>query len=123
MAAERGDRAEPRKVLKNAYVEYAKAGGFLARLLRPQARRGLIVNLSKGGLAFRTTQPIDARIRLDIRMIFPSDKVECSVKAEIRWVLPERRIGAENYSHIAGAKFVEYSPEAWATVQRIVRDI
>lgn len=121
MADDRGKRAEPRKALRNAHVEYAKQKGFVGRLFGSQTRKGLIVNLSKGGLAFRTVEDVRADTRLELSLVFPENKGECKVKAATRWVLQERRIGLENYTHIVGAKFVEFSPEAWTIVQRVLK--
>ena len=121
MAAERDERSEPRKSLRNAYVEYSKGGTGLMRLFKSGVRRGLIVNISKSGLAFRTSEPVEAGQHLAITLRFPAVREQCKLKAEVRWVLPERKIGQETYTHIAGARFVEYSPEAWAVIQRVLK--
>jgi len=115
-------RADDRRDLKNSYVEYTAPAKGLARFFKREQKRGLIVNLSKGGVAFRTGEPLAEGTQLAVGLIFPGGKARVQAKIEVRWVREERKIGTITYTHVVGARFTEYSPEAWEQLNRVLRE-
>lgn len=122
MDRERTERAEPRKELRRAYVEYSKTGTRLSRLFQPDVRRGPLVDLSPNGVQFRTTEPLDSGETIFMTLRFPKMREPVKVKAEVRWSRSEKKVGIENYTHVVGVHFVEYSPNGWNLIAAAVRE-
>jgi len=89
-------------------------------LFKANPRRGLVVNLSKGGMGVRTTAPLKVDAMLDVEMGLPGFRNPLSFKAKVRWVREQRKLGTVTYTHIFGAQFIEYSPESWQALQRFL---
>ena len=109
----RRDRKYPRKAIHKAYVEYSKSGTRLSRLFHPEIRRGPVVNIGKDGVEFRATEYLEQGevIFVTLRLATVSEPIK--LKAEVRWASEEKKVGVEDYTHIIGAQFVEYTPHAW----------
>ena len=121
MSPQRTEREHPRKQLANSYIEYSKEGTRLSRLFKSGVKRGLVTNISRTGVQFRTTEPVSENAKLYVTLRFPGVKKAATLRAETRWVLEERKIGVENYTHLVGAQFIEYSPAAWEVLQKILK--
>ena len=113
MTRERSERQEPRKAVRRAYVEYSKSGTRLSRLFQPDIRRGPMVDISKNGVQFRTTEALDSGETVFMTLRFPNMRQPVKVKAEVRWSKEEKKVGVENYTHVVGVHFTEYSPDGW----------
>jgi len=121
MARERAERNEPRKPLGRAYVEYAKSGTRLSRLFQSEVRRGPLVDLSMNGVQFRTTEALESGETIFMTLRFPNAGEPVKVKAEVRWSRGEKKVGIENYTHVIGAQFVEYSPDGSDLIAKALR--
>jgi len=113
MGKERARRRHARKAVRGAYVEYSKAGTRLSRLFRPEVKRGPMVDLSQDGVCFRATGPLEVGDALYMTLRFANLKESVRLKAVVRWVRPERKVGIEDYTHVIGAQFIEYTPQGW----------
>ena len=121
MAREGTQRSEPRKALHRAYVEYSKTGTRLSRLFQPDVRRGPMVDISVGGVQFRTTEALELGDTVFMTLRFPSMREPVKLKAEVRWCRSEKKIGIENYTHVIGAHFVECSPDGWNLISEAMK--
>jgi len=72
-----------------------------------------MVDISKNGVQFRTTETLQPGDAIYMTMRFPDVPEPVKLKAEVRWVREERKVGIENYSHVIGAQFIEYTPHGW----------
>ena len=115
-------RADDRKDFKNSYVEYKVPGKGLARFFKTEQKRGLIVNLSKSGFAFRTDAPLPEGTKMSATLSLAGGKAHLQVKLEIRWAREERKVGTMVYTHLVGARFTEYSPEAWEGLNKVLKE-
>ena len=122
MAREHTERQHPRKAVLRAYVEYSKAGTRLSRLFRPEVQRGPMVDISRNGVQFRTTEALNAGENLYMTLRFPDVREPVKLKAEVRWAREDKKVGIENYTHIAGTQFTEYTPEGWDAIVAVMRD-
>lgn len=122
MGRECTKRGEPRKELHRAYVEYSKSGTRLSRLFQPDVRRGPLVDLSMNGVQFRTTEPLECGETIFMTLRFPNMREPVKVKADVRWSRNEKKVGIENYTHVIGAHFVEYSPNSWDLITTAMRE-
>ena len=111
---------DERRELKNAHIEYRREGTALSRLFhRSDARRGLLVNISNGGVQFRTLEPLAEGLRLSATLTLPEVHGAPTLKLQVRWAREERRIGGVEFTHVVGARFIEYSPEAWHVLKNM----
>ena len=116
-------RADERKDLKNGYVEYRAEGTGLAKLFKSgAAKRGLIVNVSRNGLAFRATGRLPIGAKTPVTLVLPGVKTHLQLKGEVRWCREERKMGAVAYTHVIGLRFTEFSPEAWEALNKLLRE-
>ena len=122
MSRNRVERQNPRKGARRAYVEYAKAGTRLSRMFRPDVQRGPMVDISKTGVQFRTTAPLAIGENLYMTLQFVDAPESVKLKAEVRWVREEKKVGIENYTHLVGAEFVEFSPHAWDLIAAAIQE-
>jgi len=122
MARDRVDRKNPRKGTRRAYVEYAKIGTRLSRLFKPEVQRGPMVDISRNGVQFRATAPLEIGESLYMTLQFVDSPEPVKLKAEVRWAREEKKVGIENYTHLIGAEFVEFSPHAWGLIAAAMRD-
>ncbi len=122
MDAQIAKRQEERKQIKNGYVEYRAPGRGLSRLFRTQQKRGLVVNVTKNGLAFRATEAIAEGTKLQIALVLPGRKISVPVQYEVIWQREERKVGSVVYSHVIGGRFTEYSPEAWQALNEFMKE-
>ena len=121
MARERSERQEPRKAVRRAYVEYSKSSTRLSRLFQPDIRRGPMLDVSKNGVHFRTTEALEIGEVLFMTLRFPNVRRPVKVKAEVSWCKAEKKIGVEDYTHVVGAHFTEYSPDSWDLIAVAMR--
>lgn len=122
MARERTERKGPRKAMQKAYVEYSKSGTRLSRLFHPDVRRGPMVDISMDGVQFRATEPLETGDTIFMALRFPSLRQPVKLKAEVCWSREEKKVGIENYTHVIGAHFVEYSPDGWDLIADTIRE-
>jgi hypothetical protein len=105
----------------NAYVEYSREGTRLARLFRTRANRGLVHNISKSGIQFRTTERLNDGETLYLKLHFPQVNEVVRAKAQVRWVREEPWAGIESYTHVVGAELIEVPSKAWTVLQDLSR--
>jgi uncharacterized protein (TIGR02266 family) len=74
--------------------------------------RALTLNVSKGGVALRTTSPLEAGTEVKVRFRLPGTKKEIDAVARVAWV--DRRVGM-------GLQFVKIAPEDDTTVEQFVQ--
>jgi hypothetical protein len=122
MGREQAERKYPRKPIHRAYVEYSKAGTRLSRLFKPDVQRGPMVDVSKNGVQFRTTEPLQNGDALYMTLRFPNVRETVKVKVEVRWVREEKRVGIENYTHVVGAEFLELTPKGWDLITAALKE-
>jgi len=122
MGREQAERKYPRKPIHRAYVEYSKAGTRLSRLFKPDVQRGPMVDVSKNGVQFRTTEPLQNGDALYMTMRFPNMRETVKVKVEVRWTREEKKVGIENYTHIIGAEFIELTPKGWDLIAAALKE-
>ena len=122
MSREHADRRFPRKPIHRAYAEYSKAGTRLSRLFHPETLRGPMVDVSKNGVQFRATEPLEIGETLYMALRFPNVREPVKVKAEVRWTREEKKVGIENYTHVIGAEFVEFTPQGWDLIAAAMKD-
>ena len=113
MSGQRKERKGPRKGVRKGYVEYSKSGTRLSRLFHPEIRRGPIVNVSKDGIEFRTTEFLEQGDIIFMTLRFANVSEPVKLKAEVRWSREEKKVGVEDYTHVLGAQFIEFTPHAW----------
>ncbi len=118
----RTDRQYPRKAVRRAYVEYSKAGTRLSRLFRPEIQRGPMVDIGRNGVQFRTTAPYEVDETLYMTLRFPNVREAVKVKARVRWVREQKKVGIENYTHLVGAEFVEFTPRGWDLIASAMKE-
>jgi hypothetical protein len=116
------ERAEERKRLANCYVDYRMQGIKKWGFLKPPPTRALLINISKGGLGMRTIEALKPQTVIDATLQIFGMKEPIAIKARIVWCKEERKIGSVNYTHVAGGQFVEFSPEAWRAIQKLVAE-
>ena len=122
MARETAERRHPRKAVRRAYVEYAKSGTRLSRLFRSEILRGPMVDVGKNGVQFRTTEPLEEGDAIFMTLRFSHMREPIRLKAEVRWVREEKKVGIENYTHVVGVEFKEYTSRGWDLIQTAMRD-
>ena len=122
MSNEQPERSGDRKAVRGAYVEYSKAGTRLARLFHQEIKRGPLVDISNNGVSFRTTETIDHGESLFMALRFPQLGEPVKLKAEVCWVREEKKTGIENYTHLIGARFVEYAPDAAGLIGKAMNE-
>ena len=115
-------RQEERKQIKNGYVEYRVPGRGLSRLFKSQQKRGLLVNVTKNGLAFRAGEVVAEGTKLQLALVLPGHRTPVQVQFEIIWQREERKVGTVVYTHVIGGRFTEYSPEAWQTLNEFMKE-
>src|SRR6266542_1665513 len=71
----------------------------------------LTLNLSRGGIAIRTTSPLDAAVKIKVRFRMPGSKQD--IDAEVRVAWSDRRVGM-------GVQFEELQPGSQALVDQFV---
>jgi hypothetical protein len=115
-------RADDRKDQKNSYVEYRLAGKGLAKFFGNKPQRGLIINLSKHGIAFRAVEPLAEKTQLPLTLILSGARQArlAGIKGEVRWCREEHKLGTAAYSHVIGVRITEFSPESWQTLNRLL---
>ena len=122
MGKEKTDRKRPRKAVRRAYVEYSRSGTRLSRLFQPEIKRGPMVNISKDGVQFRTTEALDADETLYMTLRFPDIREPIKLKVRVCWIREEKKIGIENYTHVIGAQFLEFTPHGWDLIAAATRE-
>jgi len=122
MARERTDRRYPRRGVRHSYVEYSKAGTRLTRMFRPSVQRGPMVDISRSGVQFRTTESLEIGSTLYLTLRLSDMKEAVKVRSEVRWSREERKVGAENYTHVIGAEFIDFTPRAWDLIAAALRE-
>jgi len=121
MASERKERKRPRKAIRRAYVEYSRSGTRLSRLFQTEVKRGPMVNVSKDGVQFRTTESLDENENLYMTVRFPGIREAVKLKVAVRWSREEKKVGVENYTHVVGAQFLEFTPRGWDLIAEAIR--
>jgi hypothetical protein len=121
MPRNRVERQTPRRAVRRGYVEYAKAGTRLSRMFKPQVERGPMVDISRSGVQFRTTVLMDVGENLYMTLHFVDAPEPVKLKVVVRWVREDKKVGIENYTHLIGAEFVEFSPHAWDLIAAAMR--
>jgi len=81
-----------------------------------------MLDISKNGVQFRTTEALDVGETLFMTLRFPTMPKPVKVKAEVRWCREEKKVGIEDYTHVVGAHFVEYSPEGWDLIAAAIEE-
>jgi PilZ domain len=122
MDREQSQRQDPRKPIRRGYVEYSKSGTRLSRLFQPDIRRGPMIDVSKNGVQFRTTETIEPGDALFMTLRFPKMREPVKVKSEVSWCRDEKKVGVENYTHVIGAKFTECSHDGWELIASAMQD-
>ena len=120
MAGATVERSQERKRVNNIYVQFRVKGERKWGILKGDPRRGLVVNLSKGGMGVRVTAPVKVDAVLDVEMDVPGVREPLGFKAKVRWVREQKKLGTVTYTHVFGAQFIEYSPESWGAVQKFL---
>lgn len=118
----RTERQFPRKAVRRAYVEYSKAGTRLSRLFRPEVLRGPMVDIGRNGVQFRATEALAEGETLYMTLRFPDVREAVKVKALVRWVREEKKVGIENYTHLIGVEFEEFTPRGWDLIASAMKD-
>ena len=108
--------------MHRAYVEYSKTGTRLSRLFKPDVQRGPMIDISKNGVQFRTTEPLTAGEMVYMTLRFANVREPVKVKAEVRWSREEKKVGVENYTHVVGTEFVEFTPKGWDLIAAAMKD-
>ncbi len=121
MARQLVERNGERKRIANVYAEFRdlsapKKWGFM----KPPPKRGLVVNISKTGMGMRLSEAIKPDTAIEAKLTLPGIKQEVTVKAVVKWLREERKVGTMVYTHIVGTHFLEYSPESWQTILKFV---
>lgn len=115
------ERNGERKRLQNVYAEFREVGAPKKwGIIRPPAKRALVVNISKSGMGMRLTERLKPDTLIDAKLLLPGVKDEVHVKAQVRWLREERKLGTVIYTHIVGAHFTQYSPESWQTILKFL---
>ena len=122
MARESIEKTQPRKAIKRAYVEYSKSGTRLSRLFRPEVHRGPMVDVNKEGVQFRTTSALEVGESLYMTLRFAEVPEAVKLKAVVRWVREEKKVGIENYTHVVGAEFTDFTPQAWDLIAAALKE-
>ena len=116
------DRQHPRKAARRAYVEYSKASTRLSRIFRPSVMRGPMVDISRNGVQFRTTEPLEVGEDIYMTLRFPDIREAVKLKAQVRWSREENKVGIENYTHLIGAEFTELTPRGWDLIASAMKE-
>ena len=85
----------------------------MSRLFHAEIRRGPVIDLSRSGVQFRATEDIPVGEELFMALRLPELPESVQLKAQVRWIRSEKKIGIENYTHVVGAEFVEFTPRGW----------
>jgi hypothetical protein len=101
--------------------EYSKTGTRLSRLFRPEVQRGPMTDVSKNGVQFRTTERLEPGESLYMTLRFPNVAEPIKLKAEVRWAREDKKVGIENYTHLIGAEFVEFTPHGWDLIAEAMK--
>jgi len=121
MAKEKTERKHPRKPMRRAYVEYSRSGTRLSRLFQPEIKRGPLVDVSKDGVRFRTTESLDEDEALYMTLRFPHVREPVKLKVRVCWVREEKKVCIENYTHVVGVQFLEFTPHGWDLIAAAMR--
>lgn len=81
-----------------------------------------MVDISKNGVQFRTTEQLQPGTTLFMTLRFPNVREPVRLKAEVCWTREGKKIGIENYTHIVGAQFTEYTPRGWDLIAAAMRE-
>jgi len=119
--SEKVERTHSRVHVANGYVEYSREGTRLSRLFKTKTNRGLVHNVSKSGIQFRTAESLDEGETLYLKLHFPQVREVVRAKALVHWVREEPWAGIEDYTHVVGAEFVEVSAKACGVLQELGR--
>ncbi len=122
MARESIDKPQTRKAIKRAYVEYSKSGTRLSRLFRPEVFRGPLLDVTKEGVQFRATTSLEVGESLYMTLRFADLPEPVKLKAVVRWVREEKKVGIENYTHVVGAEFTDFTPQAWDLIAAALKE-
>ena len=121
MSKEKAERRKPRKPVRRAYVEYSRSGTRLSRLFQPEVKRGPMLDISRDGVQFRTTEKLDVGENLFMTLRFPALREPIKLKSSVRWVREEKKVGIENYTHVIGVQFTEFTPHGWDLIAEAMR--
>jgi len=122
MLEHRAERKRPRKHIKRAYVEYSRSGTRLSRLFQPDIKRGPMLNISRDGVQFRATEALEIGETLYMTLRFPDVREPVKLKVCVRWLREEKKVGIENYTHVVGAQFLEFTPRGWDLIAAAMRE-
>jgi len=124
MAAGHAERGNPRRTVRSANIDYRREGGALARLLGgSREKQGVVTNLSRNGVQFRTTEALKAGTPLALVLHLPGDPTPVRMKAQAKWSVAERKVARDiTFTHVVGAQFTQYSPQAWEAVRKALRE-
>ena len=121
MAKQLVARNGERKRVANVYADFREVGapkkwGFM----KPPSKRALVVNMSKSGMGMRLTESLKPDTLIEAKLVLPGVNSEINVKAQVKWLREERKLGTVVYTHLVGAHFTEYSPESWQTILKFL---
>ena len=122
MSKERSRRRQARKPMRRAYAEYSKSGTRLSRLFQPEVRRGPLTDISKNGVQFRTTELLKQEEVIFMTLRFSNLREPVELKGEVCWSREEKKVGIENYTHVVGVRFVEFTPHGWDIIAAVMKD-
>src|SRR6266496_1888662 len=79
--------------------------------VRDRFQAALALNLSRGGIAIRTTSPLEAGAKIKVRFRMPGSKRDIDVEGSVAW--SDRRVGM-------GVHFERVEPASQALVDNFV---
>jgi len=81
-----------------------------------------MVDISKDGVQFRTTEPLDMDEALYMTLRFSHLREPVKLKVRVCWTRDEKKVGIENYTHVVGVQFLEYTPHGWDLIASAIRE-
>jgi len=81
-----------------------------------------MVDISRDGVQFRTTESLDIGEDLYMTLRFPEVREAVKLKAQVRWSRAEKKVGIENYTHLIGAEFTEFTPRGWDLIASAIKE-
>lgn len=80
------------------------------------------MDVGRNGVQFRATEPLEEGEMVYMTLRFPNVREAVKVKAQVRWVREEEKVGIENYTHLIGAEFVEFTPRGWDLISTAMKE-
>jgi hypothetical protein len=81
-----------------------------------------MVDIGRNGVQFRATEALAEGETLYMTLRFPDVREAVKVKALVRWVREEKKVGIENYTHLIGVEFEEFTPRGWDLIASAMKD-